>query len=291
MEGLINIQYLHLLTAVIQIAILYIAIYWILYFLRSTRGAQVFAGIFIAAVALGMILRIESLHFDVLNSLIEVIANSLFVALLIIFQPELRRALAQLGSLAAWQGKRKQELIGEIVTASCNMARRKCGALIVLERNIKLQNYVDDAVSLDAKAGYLLLESIFYPKSPLHDGAVIIRNDKIIAARAILPLIRSENISSHLGTRHRAALGISEDSDAVTVVVSEETGTISITYRGVIHRDLTSDDLESLLEKLLILKDDLELSEAVKMLDDNGENTPEQPGENKEAEDTEDGKC
>ena len=279
MNGLVNIQWLPLLTAVIQIAVLYIAIYWILYFLRSTRGAQVFAGIFVAAVALGMILRIESLHFDVLNILIEVIANSLFIALLIIFQPELRRALAQLGSLTAWQGKRKRELIGEIVAAANDMARRKCGALIVIERNIKLQNYVDDAIALDAKVHYLLLESIFFPNSPLHDGAVIIRNDKIVAARAILPLIRSENISRHLGTRHRAALGISEDSDAVTVVVSEETGTISITYRGVIHRDLTSHDLENLLENLLILKDDLELSEAVKMLDENNENQPAQPAE------------
>ena len=221
MNELVNIQWLPLLTAVIQITVLYIAIYWILYFLRSTRGAQVFTGIFVAAVALSMILRIESLHFDVLNILVEVIANSLFVALLIIFQPELRRALAQLGSLHAGQGKWKRELIGEIVAAACDMARHKCGALIVIERKIKLQNYADDAIALDAKVHYLLLESMFHPNSPLHDGAVIIRNDKIVAARAILPLTRSENISRHLGTRHRAALGISEDSDAVTVVVSE----------------------------------------------------------------------
>lgn len=273
MNGLINIQWLTLLTAVIQIAVLFFAIYWVLYFLRSTRGAQVFAGILVAAVALGLVLRIEALHFDVLNSLIEMIADSLFIALLIIFQPELRRALAQLGSLTEWQGKRKREIIDEIVTAAGNMARRKCGAIIVIERNIKLQSYIDDAVTMDAKVHYLLLESIFYHNSPLHDGAVIIRNDKILAARAILPLTRSENISSHLGTRHRAALGISEDSDAVTVVVSEETGTISITYRGVIHRDLTTGDLENLLEKMLILKDDLELSEAVKMLDENSESS------------------
>lgn len=273
MNGLINIQWLTLLTAVIQIAVLFFAIYWVLYFLRSTRGAQVFAGILVAAVALGLVLRIEALHFDVLNSLIEMIADSLFIALLIIFQPELRRALAQLGSLTEWQGKRKREIIDEIVTAAGNMARRKCGAIIVIERNIKLQSYIDDAVAMDAKVHYLLLESIFYHNSPLHDGAVIIRNDRILAARAILPLTRSENISSHLGTRHRAALGISEDSDAVTVVVSEETGTISITYRGVIHRDLTTGDLENLLEKMLILKDDLELSEAVKMLDENSESS------------------
>ena len=120
-----------------------------------------------------------------------------------------------------------------------------------------------------------MLESIFCPKAPLHDGAVIIRKDRIVGAKVILPLISSESVSSHLGTRHRAALGISEDSDAVTVVVSEETGCISLTYRGVINRDLTSQELESMLEKLLILKDDNEASEAAKIMDDNVDIAPE----------------
>jgi diadenylate cyclase len=253
--------------ALAQIALLYLAIYWILYYLRNTKGAQVFVGIFIIAVVIGM--GVKQLHFTVLGYLAELIVNSLFIAILIIFQPELRRALAQLGSIQLFQSKKKQEIIVEIVTAACDMARKKCGAIIVIERNIKLQNYIDDAIALDAKLHYLLLESIFFPNSPLHDGAVIIRNDKILAARAILPL--TEKISRDLGTRHRAAIGISEDCDAVTVVVSEETGTISLTYRGNIHRDLASRDLENLLEKLLILKDDLELSEAVKMLDENSD--------------------
>ena len=260
-----------LLAEGIQIAILFVAIYGFLYFLRNNRGLQVFVGIIVAAFVLSMILRIKGLQFDVLEHLVDVIVNSLFIALIIIFQPELRRALAQLGSFSAWQGKRKRELIVEIVTAASDMARRKCGALIVIERNTQLQNYIDDAVMLDAKVHYLLLESIFYPKSPLHDGAVIIRKDKILAARVILPLITNAEISKYLGTRHRAALGISEESDAVTVVVSEETGSLSITYKGTIHRDISSRDMENLLEKLLILKDDLELSEAVMMLDDNND--------------------
>lgn len=260
-----------LLAEGIQIAILFVAIYGFLYFLRNNRGLQVFVGIIVAAFVLSMILRIKGLQFDVLEHLVDVIINSLFIALIIIFQPELRRALAQLGSFAAWQGKRKRELIVEIVTAASDMARRKCGAIIVIERNTQLQNYIEDAVMLDAKVHYLLLESIFYPKSPLHDGAVIIRKDKILAARVILPLTTNKNISKYLGTRHRAALGISEESDAVTVVVSEETGSLSITYKGTIHRDISSRDMENLLEKLLILKDDLELSEAVMMLDDNND--------------------
>lgn len=260
-----------LLAEGIQIAILFVAIYGFLYFLRNNRGLQVFVGIIVAAFVLSMILRIKGLQFDVLEHLVDVIVNSLFIALIIIFQPELRRALAQLGSFSAWQGKRKRELIVEIVTAASDMARRKCGALIVIERSTKLQNYIEDAVMLDAKVHYLLLESIFYPKSPLHDGAVIIRKDKILAARVILPLTTNKNISKYLGTRHLAALGISEESDAVTVVVSEETGSLSIAYKGTIHRDISSRDMENLLEKLLILKDDLELSEAVIMLDDNND--------------------
>ena len=268
-----------LLPAIIQIAILFFAVYSVLYFLRGTRGALVLAGIFIAATALGLVFQIKSLHLDVLGWLIEMLGNSLLIAILIIFQPELRRALAQLGSYTASQGKRKRELIEEVVQAADYMAKRKCGALIVLERRIHLQSLIDDSIPLDAKVNALLLESIFFPNSPLHDGAVIIRNDRILAARAILPLTRAENISRHLGTRHRAALGVSEDSDAVTVVVAEETGMISISYRGVLHRDLAATELENLLEKLLIMKDDSELSEAVKLLDGSGSDAAEEKGE------------
>ena len=157
-------------------------------------------------------------------------------------------------------------MIGEIVSAACNMAYRKCGALIVIERRIRLQALADDAVSLDSEVNSLLLESIFYPNAPLHDGAVIIRGDRIVAARAILPLTRSKEVSAQLGTRHRAALGIAEESDAVVIVVSEETGAISIAHRGVLHRDLDGKGLHSLLEKLLVDKDEEEFSETAKLL-------------------------
>ena len=188
------------------------------------------------------------------------------MVLVVLFQPELRRLLAQIGSYTVWQGRRRREMIGEIVTAACNMAHRKCGALIVIERRIHLQGLVDDAVALDDKANSLLLESIFYPNAPLHDGAVIIRGDRIIAARAILPLTRSKEVSPQLGTRHRAALGISEDSDAVIVVVSEETGAISIAARGVLHRDLDGSGLRQMLVTLLVERDEDEFSETAKLL-------------------------
>jgi len=165
------------------------------------------------------------------------------------------------------QGKKRREFIGELVAAVRDMSRRKCGALIVIERRIKLQMLIDDSIPLDVKVNALILESIFYPNSPLHDGAVIIRDDRILAARVILPLTRAEHISRRLGTRHRAALGISEESDAVSVIVSEETGSISIAYRGNFHRDLSMPQLEQLLEKLIIQRDDSETAETAKMIE------------------------
>ena len=153
--------------------------------------------------------------------------------------------------------------IGEIVAAVRDMSRRKCGALIVIERRIKLQMLIDDSIPLDIKVNALVLESIFYPNSPLHDGAVIIRDDRIQAARVILPLTRNEKISPRLGTRHRAALGISDETDAVSVVVSEETGAISITCKEEFHRDLSIPQLEHLLEQYIIQKADADIPETL----------------------------
>jgi diadenylate cyclase len=254
------------LRAVIQIGVLFLMIYAVLYYLRSTRGAMVITGLFILGIFLAVIVRVEGLNFDVLAYILDMFGNSLFVAMLIIFQPELRRALAQLGSYIARQGKQRREVVSEIVAAVTAMSKRKCGALIVVERRFNLQTLIDDSIPLDIKINALVLESIFFPNSPLHDGAVIIRNNRIVAARVILPLTRAEHVSRHLGTRHRAALGISEESDAVTIVVSEETGFISLAYRGIFHRDTDPAELQELLEQLVVLKDDGELSETVKML-------------------------
>ena len=268
------------LRAALQIGILFLMIYAVLYYLRSTRGAMVITGLFILGLFLAIIVRVEGLNLDVLAYSLDMFGNSLFVAMLIIFQPELRRALAQLGSYIARQGKQRREVVSEIVSAVTAMSRRKCGALIVVERRFNLQTLIDDSIPLDIKINALVLESIFFPNSPLHDGAVIIRNNRIVAARAILPLTRAEHVSRHLGTRHRAALGISEESDAVTIVVSEETGFISLAYRGIFHRDTSPEELQELLEQLVVLKDDGELSETVKMLEER-ENVPEKAEEEK----------
>ena len=255
------------LKMALEIFILTVVIYKTLHYLRGARGASVLAGITIALLALTWLSK--QLRLDVLIWLLTGIWGTVGAAVVIIFQPELRRAFAQLGSFSFFKGKRQREVLTEIVNAATNMARRKCGALMVIERRIGLQNLVDDSVKLDIKVNAMILESIFYPNSPLHDGAVIIRDDRIVAARAILPLTRAENISIRLGTRHRASLGISEETDAVTVVVSEETGAISVACRGVLYRDLSPEELENYLEKLVILEqDDADLAETVQMLEE-----------------------
>ena len=264
---------LPVLLAAAEIGILFLAIYGVLYYLRSTRGSFVLFGL----VSLWALCSLAAnyLRMDVISHLMGMTGSTLLVVLVVLFQPELRRLLAQVGSYTVWQGRRRREMIGEIVLAACDMARRKCGALIVIERRIHLQGPADDAVAMDDKVNSLLLESIFYPNAPLHDGAVVIRGDRVIAARAILPLTLSKEVSPQLGTRHRAALGISEDSDAVIVVVSEETGTISIALRGVLHRDLNGNALRRMLERLLVERDDEEFSETAKMLAETSSNSGE----------------
>lgn len=260
----------------LEIFILTMVIYKTLHYLRGTRGASVLAGI--TSLLLVLTLLSEKLNLNVLNWLLNSIWGTLGAAVVIIFQPELRRAFAQLGSILFFQGKQRREIITEIVNAAVNMSRRKCGALMVLERRIGLQSLVDDAVRLDIKVNAMVLESIFYPNSPLHDGAVIIRDDRIIAARAILPLTRTENISIRLGTRHRAAMGVSEETDAVVVTVSEETGAISVACRGALHRDLIGEELEKYLEKLILLEqDDSDLAETVQMIEEQAERRDKSP--------------
>lgn len=235
-----------------EIGILAFLIYRGLYFLRSTRGAYVLAGIGMMTIALYALSN--ALDFRVIPDIMRYLLQTLAIALVVIFQPELRRAFAQLGSYVFWSGnRRRRELAGELVGALANLSRHRIGALIVLERRVGMKGLVDEGVKLDAKVNGMLLESIFYPNSALHDGAVIIRGDRIVAAKAILPLTASTEISRRLGTRHRAALGISEDTDAVALVVSEETGIISLAGHGVLLSNMEMSELEEILEKLFVL--------------------------------------
>jgi diadenylate cyclase len=255
----------------LEILILAFIIYKILYYLRGTRGANVLAGLVVGLLVLTVVS--EVLRFEVISWLLNGLWTLLATAIIVIFQPELRRAFAQLGSAPFQRKSRKKEAITEVVTAVLNMAKRKIGAIIVLERKIGMRAIVDDAVKLDIKLNSMIIESIFFPNSPLHDGAVIVKNDRIIAAHAILPLSRDEDFSKTLGTRHRAAVGITEETDAVALIVSEETGNISIACRGSIRRDVKADKLLRYLTGLLISTDDNSFSSIFGSMEENSDLT------------------
>ncbi len=229
-------------STLLDLAAVTLIFYWFLAVVQGTRAVQLVRGIIIlwlASALLSTLFQLTTLTWLIRNS-----GLALLVAIPIVFQPELRRALEQLGRTGTWLNRDLlgrdlfggraaiETMIDEVAAACAFLARQKHGALIVLERQTQLQDYADKGVALDAEVSHQLLRNIFYPNSPMHDGAVIIRNGRIVAAGAVLPL--SDNVlgTPQYGTRHRAALGISEYSDAVAVVVSEERGTISIAANG-----------------------------------------------------------
>ena len=251
----------------IELLLIAFVIYKVLYYLRGTRAVNVLAGLVIAGLAVGLIA--EGLKFEVINWMLKSFLSLMAFTLIVIFQPELRRAFAQLGSYAFFRRNRNRETINELVHAVNAMAARKIGAIIVIERRIGMRAIVEDAIKLDCKLNNLLIQSVFYPKSPLHDGAVIVRDDRIVAARAILPLSRDAELSRTMGTRHRAALGITEETDSIVVVVSEETGDISVACRGAIMRGLSGKSLENELNKLMGAPDSSDsLTDILGSLDD-----------------------
>ncbi len=253
------------LRPALEIIILAFLIYKILYYMRDTRGSNVLAGLAILLMLLTTVS--DLLRFEIISWLLNGLWALLATAIIVIFQPELRRAFAHLGSAPFQYKNRKKEAITEVVTAVVNMSKRKIGAIIVMERKIGMRAIVEDAIKLDIKLNSLIIESIFFPNSPLHDGAVVIKNNRIIAAHAILPLSRNDTIARSLGTRHRAAVGITEETDAVVVVVSEETGAVSIACRGNIRRNIKEDKLLRYLTGLLITENKESFSDIFETLE------------------------
>lgn len=252
MGNFLNINLLvEYLWPVFEILILSFLIYKTLYYLRGARASFVLAGLVLMLMTLTLIARL--LQFEVINHLLDGLWTIIALAAIVIFQPELRRAFAQLGTYAFGKKGRQREIINELVTAANNLSHSKTGALIVIECKIQMQAIAEDAIELDNKVIAIELESIFFPNSPMHDGAVIIRENRIIAARAVLPITRDRNIPKRWGTRHRAAIGITEETDAIVLVVSEETGIISVAVRGTLWRNITIEQLPEVL-KLLIIK-------------------------------------
>jgi diadenylate cyclase len=236
------------LTDLIDFVMVWAIIYGLLKLVRGTRAVTMAAGLLGVGLLyqMSVILRLETLQFVMRNTLLY-----FGFAILVIFAPEMRSALMRVGSnlrpLRFGRQKKEHEGFDEIVLAATTLSSRKIGALIVLERNVGLQNYIETGVVLDAALSYDLLLTIFDPHTPLHDGAAIVRHYRIAAAGCFLPLTLNPRLSKELGTRHRAAIGITEDTDAVAVVVSEETGIISFVERGEITRYLNSAELRERL--------------------------------------------
>src|SRR5436190_721355 len=239
-------------TDALDIAIVAILVYELLLLIRGTRAAQM-------ALSAGFILLLyflsEWLQLETVNWVIRNLAAYVVFAIIVLFQADIRRALAHFGRAPFFRyfarAEHADETIEELVTAATNLAARRIGAIIVLERQIGLRNYIEGGIPLDAMITYDLLSSIFQPGSPLHDGAVIIQGDRIAAAACFLPLSVNPRVSRDLGTRHRAALGLTEENDAIAIVVSEETGAISVATGGTLDRNVSADALRTRLATLL----------------------------------------
>ncbi|EPR28695.1 putative membrane spanning protein [Geobacillus sp. WSUCF1] len=238
------------LLKVVDILVVWYVIYKLIMMIRGTKAIQLLKGIFLI-----ILVRFVSnyLGLTTLQWLMDQAIIWGFLAIIIIFQPELRRALEQLGRGRLFtrntvnEEEERMRMVEAIVKATEYMAKRRIGALISIERETGMNDYVETGIMLNAHVSPELLINIFIPNTPLHDGAVIIQKNQIAAAACYLPLSESPFISKELGTRHRAALGISEVTDSVTVVVSEETGAVSLTKNGELYRDLTIDEFRELL--------------------------------------------
>lgn len=238
----------------LDMAIVYAVIYRVLLLIKGTRAVNMAVGI---ALILGfLILSQESaLQLTTTHWVVDMVLSNLIVIVVVIFQHDIRRGLAQFGRASIFTGARSYEesaVLEEIVRAGAMLSSRKLGALIAIEREADLSHYAEEGLKLDGVVSKDLLFSLFLPEhqNPLHDGAVVIQKGRIAAAGCFLPLTVSPRVDMTLGTRHRAAIGLSEDTDAAVIVVSEETGVISVAYDGQLYRDLDGADLRALLQQL-----------------------------------------
>ena len=242
------------LLDVVDILIVAALFYRLLSLVRGTRSAQMIVGLLLIA-AVGFVAN----YFDLLA--VRWIVSSLktvwLIVFVILFQPELRHALAQFGRTRYFRNFLRGEnygVLGEVIRAVESLAQRRHGGLIVMERSVGLRNFVETGTRIDAKVSAELLVTLFSPGSPLHDGAVIVREDTIVAASCILPLSSNPLTAISLGTRHRAALGLSEETDVAVIVVSEQTGAISVAHRGVLYSRLDEGQLRSELSRIFRIR-------------------------------------
>jgi diadenylate cyclase len=237
----------------VDILVVSLIVYEVLKLIRGTRAVQMALG---AAVFVGLFYASQWAHLETVNWLIRNVAGYVVFAIIVLFQSEIRRALAHLGRAPFFRYFAKEESaeesIEELVMATSMLSTQRIGAIIAIERQIGLRNYIEGGIPLDATMTYDLLLSVFQPSSPLHDGAVIVQGDRVAAAACFLPLTVNPRLSKQLGSRHRAAIGLTEENDSVAIVVSEETGDISLVADGQIERPLDVDALRARLRTLLM---------------------------------------
>ncbi|WP_125708192.1 diadenylate cyclase CdaA [Lacticaseibacillus porcinae] len=243
----------------IDILVVWYALYRLIMLIRGTKAVQLLKGVFVIAI-----IKIVSwyLQLKTVGYITDMIITWSVPALVIIFQPEIRRGLEHLGrgSVLPWtrsnQHVEEQRMVAQLDKAIQYMSKRRIGALITIQQNTGLEDYIETGIPIDADISGELLINIFIPNTPLHDGAVIIRDNRVAVAAAYLPLSESNAIPKELGTRHRAAVGISEVTDALTVVISEETGGVTVTHNNHLIRDLTHEDYMKLLTAQLVPADE-----------------------------------
>lgn len=239
---------------VLDILIVSVIVYRLLLFIKGTKAAQMLIGLGVLLIA-SLLSRYLELY--TLDWLVQSFWAQAVIALIILFQPEIRRALAQMGEtqfLQTFTSAEELRSLEEIVRAAVALANRKMGALIVIERDTSLKDFVEVGTPLDAKVSKELLMSVFHPASPIHDGAVVIKGNRIAAAGCFLPITLSPEVSKALGTRHRAGLGLAEETDAVIIIVSEETGMISLAMKGKLETNLDMGRLRNVLTDLFTTK-------------------------------------
>lgn len=243
---------LGMFTPIVEVLIISAFVYMLIAFMSGTRGAGVMRGLALVGggALIVIFLAAQRLHFYNLTWMIENLVSISLTGLIIIFQPEIRHALVRVGETVKLWNTREVVLDKEIADAAMWIAKKGgVGGLIVIERDIQISAYIESGIAIDALCNAALLRTIFTKNTPLHDGAAIVRQGRIVAANCLLPLSENIEVTRGMGTRHRAALGLSEESDALTVVISEETGQISVTMNGEFTRDLDYERLRTVLKE------------------------------------------
>jgi diadenylate cyclase len=238
-------NYLELSKFLLEIAILWFVFYMLLLFIKDTRAVQVLKGIIIIII---IFLITKEFQLETINWILGRLFTISVIAFVIIFQPELRRGLARIGQFGMFSGQ--QQALDEIVRAAFILSKKKVGALIAIEREIGLKPYIESGVRLESLVTSELLNTIFTPNAPLHDGGVVVQGSIIASAGCLFPLTQSPHVPSSLGTRHRAGMGLSEETDAVLVIVSEETGDMSISVNGRLTRHLDENEFGRALNNI-----------------------------------------